>query len=628
VGVEFVASIPHKAETYKVVNGYRYDYKTVSLLNRVELGPIANAYVEVTPLEGAESGSVIYTGYTSSGDKLETTGLLLLPDLFKQTLSDDSLYLVSATGGEDVDANDDLIRDAVPTANYGTIHAVVTGREIKANGLKLNIMTEIGYQVSKELLDYPEKREEITARLDDSADILFGMDVNGDGVINHADLHAWVPSFDKPKLRVDYNGKIYPIVLKIYNAEDIYDDAQRLVYPTVPPVADAGTDQSISFGESVTLDGSKSYDRDGYIVEYLWREGDTVYCSGAESECVVDELTAGTHLFKLVVQDNDGTVNIDSVQVTVKSEAFVVGALMTPGPAMDVAISADGNVAYVVDFYYGLRIIDVSKPATPILIGGFDTPGYPYAVTLSEDGTIAYVADSFSGLQIIDITNTVSPSLIGSYDTPGSARDVALSKDGTTAYVTDYYSGLQIINITNPASPFLIASYDTPGYADKIALSEEGTIVYIADQKRGLQIINVSNPGMPYIMSNYDTSGYAQSITLSLDGTAAYIADGDYGVQIIDISNPEAPLFIGEYAIFGYARSVVLSLDGTVAYVSNGEYGLQIIDISNPSAGSLIGSYDTRGSALAVTISADGNIAYVADLFSGLQIIDISAFAR
>ena len=39
-----------------------------------------------------------------------------------------------------------------------------------------------------------------------------------------------------------------------------------------PPVADAGPDQTIIFGDPVTLDGSASYDEDGSIV----RKGDVV----------------------------------------------------------------------------------------------------------------------------------------------------------------------------------------------------------------------------------------------------------------------------------------------------------------------------------------------------------------
>jgi len=619
---EFAASgISFTAETYKLVDGQIFEYKTVSLLNREELGPIANAHVQVTPLEGAESGNIVYTGYTSTGDTLETTGLLLLPDSFKQTLSDDSLYLLSATGGEDVDANDDLIRDATPTANYGTIHAVVTGRAVKANGLKLNIMTEIGYQISKELLAYPEKRAEIIARLNDAAGVLFGMDVNGDGVIDHADLHAWVPSFDKPKLRVDYNSKIHPIVRKIYNAEDIYGDAMNLIYPNTRPVADAGEDQSIRFGESVTLDGSGSYDSDGYIANYQWRKWGTIYCSGVTPECVVEGLTAGSHTFELMVTDNNGAVDSDSVEIYVGSEASLVATYDTPGSALDVALSEDGNIAYVADGRYGLQIIDISNPASPTQIGNYDTDGFCEGVTVPSGGAIAYIADGYKGFKIIDITDLRLPTLIGSHGTSGYTYDIAVSSDETVAYVPDTFSGLQIFDIGNPTTPTLTGVYNTPGSAEGVTLSADGAVAYVADYGRGLQIIDIADPAAPSLIGGYATSGSASKVTLSADGAVAYVAEGPEGVLIIDISDPrfETP---------GSVRSIALSDDGHIAYVADNTGGLQIVDVTAPSSPSAIGSYDTPGYASKVVLSTDGTTAYIADGRSGLQIIDISAFAR
>jgi len=626
---EFTASgISFTAETYKLVDGQIFEYKTVSLLDKVELGPIANAYVEVTPLEGAESGKIVYTGYTSTGDTLETTGLLLLPNSFKQTLSDDSLYLLSATGGEDVDANDDLVRDAVPTTNYGTIHAIVTGRAIKANGLKLNIMTEIGYQVSKELLVYSQKREEIIARLDDAADVLFGMDINSDGVIDHADLHAWVPSFDKPKLRVDYNSKIHPIVRKIYNADDIYDDAKNLIYPNTRPVADAGEDITVNFGESVTLDGSKSYDSDGQIIEYLWRKWGTTYCSGDTPECVVKGLTAGSHTFELMVTDNNGAVDSDSIEIYVSSEASLIGNYDTPGSALDVALSEDGNTAYIADGRYGLQIIDISNPVVPTRIGNYDTDGFCESVTVPAGGVLAYIADGNKGFKIIDITDSRLPTLKGSRSTFEYTYHVAVSLDETIAYVTDTYSGLQIIDIGNPAAPSLAGVYNTPGSAEGVILSADGAVAYVADYGRGLQIIDIGNPAAPSLIGDYDTPGGAFKVTLSKDGTVAYVADGSDGIQIIDISDPATPVFLSRFDTPGSVCSIALSDDGNIAYVADGSSGLQIVDVTTPSLPSSIGSYDTSGYATKVVLSADGTIAYIADGRSGLQIIDISAFAH
>jgi hypothetical protein len=622
-------TIAYTAEHYRYNDeGARYDYETVSLINRVELGPIADAQIEITSLCETDFGSVVYAGYTSSGDTLDANGLMLLPDSFKASLEDDGLYLIAATGGEDVDADDDLNLDAVPTSNFGTVHAVVSGAAIKANGLKVNILTEIGYQVGKELLLGPDSAEGAVSVLDDAAKALLGSDVNQDGHIDHADLHAWVPSFDKPKLRVNYDGRIHPIVLKLYNAEDVYEDAQELVYPSSPPTADAGEDRSVNLGESVTLDGSKSYDSDGYIVEYVWREGDTVYCSGDTPECVVDGLITGTHRFVLVVKDDKGDIDSDSVRIEVKSEATAIGAFDTPGYAKGVTLSPDGAIAYVADRDKGLQIIDISNPAAPALIATFDTQGFSESVTLSPDGTIAYVADHISGLQIINIANPLVPTLIGYYDTPAFAMSVTLSQDSNIAYVADSNSGMQIIDISNTAEPLLIASYNTPGYAMSIALSADGSVAYIADGIRGLQIIGIANPEEPSLIGSFETTGSMQKIALSSDGTTAYVADRNTGLQIIDISDPVTPSLIGSYGAIGYALSVALSPDGTVAYVADSYHGLHIIDISNPAEPLLIGSYATPGHAESVTLSADGATAYVADDTSGLQIIDVSAFSR
>src|ERR671924_253530 len=93
------------------------------------------------------------------------------------------------------------------------------------------------------------------------------------------------------------------------------------------PIANAGTDQTVNEGDSVSLDGSASSDADGTIASYSWTQtaGTAVTLSDASS--ATPSFTApnvgsnGDALaFELTVTDNDGaTSTADSVSVTVNN---------------------------------------------------------------------------------------------------------------------------------------------------------------------------------------------------------------------------------------------------------------------------------------------------------------------
>ena len=96
--------------------------------------------------------------------------------------------------------------------------------------------------------------------------------------------------------------------------------------PNNPPVANAGPDQTITLPtNAVTLNGSASTDADGTITSYAWSKisGPNSYniANASGVSTVVNGLSQGTYLFRLVVTDNNGGTDDDTVSVIVNGAA-------------------------------------------------------------------------------------------------------------------------------------------------------------------------------------------------------------------------------------------------------------------------------------------------------------------
>lgn len=93
-----------------------------------------------------------------------------------------------------------------------------------------------------------------------------------------------------------------------------------------PPTADAGSDQTVTQGTQVQLDGSGSFDPDNNIESYNWvqTQGTTVTLSNASAAkptFTAPTVTGNpiTLIFKLTVKDSDGAESEDVVTITVRS---------------------------------------------------------------------------------------------------------------------------------------------------------------------------------------------------------------------------------------------------------------------------------------------------------------------
>jgi hypothetical protein len=90
--------------------------------------------------------------------------------------------------------------------------------------------------------------------------------------------------------------------------------------PNTPPVAEAGTNQTVDTGSLVTLDGSASFDPDGDPLTYEWTQidGEVVTLNGADTPNPSFVAINGRYVFRLKVTDPDGDWDVDNVDIVVK----------------------------------------------------------------------------------------------------------------------------------------------------------------------------------------------------------------------------------------------------------------------------------------------------------------------
>jgi hypothetical protein len=131
------------------------------------------------------------------------------------------------------------------------------------------------------------------------------------------------PTFTTPEVSINTNYTFFLIV-----NDGLVDSPADQVVITVKnlnkqPLANAGTDQSVNEGATVSLDGSSSSDPDGNTLAYKWTAPSGIILSSitaAKPTFIAPEVKKDTILvFSLIV--NDGLINSESstVKITVKN---------------------------------------------------------------------------------------------------------------------------------------------------------------------------------------------------------------------------------------------------------------------------------------------------------------------
>lgn len=181
----------------------------------VVLGPLSETTLTVKTLEGTERAKGTTAKFSADVDTRTVDGAQQLkkPEEGRAvgvvtysrfdlgSLAADTLLLLAATGGRDVDANDDGTVASTEGLSgpeiKGTVAALAPAERVRSGRVVLNLLTTLASGANTTGVE----AKELAKRLDQFAQLLLKAaphgDIDGDGKISHADLLAFDPSIQE-----------------------------------------------------------------------------------------------------------------------------------------------------------------------------------------------------------------------------------------------------------------------------------------------------------------------------------------------------------------------------------------------------------------------------------------------
>ncbi|MBC8277578.1 MAG: T9SS type A sorting domain-containing protein [FCB group bacterium] len=235
-------------------------------------------------------------------------------------------------------------------------------------------------------------------------------------------------------------------------------------------------------------------------------------------------------------------------------------------------VYADENVLYAANYNDGVQALDLFDPANLTVVGGFNIPGYLGKLELS--GGFAFIADYEFGLRAVDVSAAEFPVPADSL-----VLDHGISAMGVTGglvFLGLADNSVQIIDGADPFSLAVLAVVDLPGMP--LAMGEQGGYLCTAFTG-GFHIYDVSDPASPEMVISLPELGDIRDLVFQ--GEHAYLISAQNTLFIYDTANPEDPIFVSETQ--GAATMVTEDIEimGDYAITSSGD-ALNVFEVSDP----------------------------------------------
>jgi hypothetical protein len=209
------------------------------------------------------------------------------------------------------------------------------------------------------------------------------------------------PSFTAPD--VETQGASLTFELTVTDTGGLQDTDTCVVtvkWVNTAPVADAGPDQQVVEGAHITLDGSNSWDTDGTIAAYRWRQTDGTPVTLSDATSAQPVFTApnvglqnGSLTFELTVTDDGGLQNQDSCIVNILWENAPPNASAGPDQTVAEGVSVvldGGNSTDPDDGIAAFQWIQTSGPSVALSDAQSESPSFTAPDVGPEGATLVF----------------------------------------------------------------------------------------------------------------------------------------------------------------------------------------------------------------------------------------------
>jgi hypothetical protein len=323
------------------------------------------------------------------------------------------------------------------------------------------------------------------------------------------------------------------------------------------------------------------------------------------------------------------------------------------GEGISVNVRVAGDLAYVARYQDGLRIVDVSDPASPTEVGHLATE-FPDDFEIYNDVKLvdgpggerfALMASNLVGVVVVDVTDPAAPEIVGHFGStpfPGEPKNVhTLFVDGGKAYIAIRDYGLEIFDLADPRAPVRLGRFSPDGYLHDLYVS--GDRAYLNFWELGMAIVDVSDPTQPVEVgwfSDYgEDSSHSNWVTEVGGRKIAVHGDEQWGahVHIVDVTEGTGAFgtSIAEWETRPEVSVHNIMAFGDRAVLAHYQDGVRVLDLSDPAAPALVAHYNTWPgydpdygysffeSAVGIDVDVVRGRIYVADSHRGLLILSI-----